>query len=116
MVEFAIVIPIMLFVLFAIMQFGIVFKDYLALTDGVRAGARKGAVSRQYTSRHSLVEAAVRKSAPGLAAGELDVDVSTSWAPGSDIEVTASYPYSINVLGLVVASGRLESTTTERVE
>src|SRR5205823_14830115 len=41
---------------------------------------------------------------------------SSSWDPGSDVTVTASYPYSISLLGLVVKSGRLSSTTTERVE
>ena len=30
--------------------------------------------------------------------------------------VTATYPYSISLLGLVVASGNLKSTTQERVE
>ena len=30
--------------------------------------------------------------------------------------VTATYPYEIDLLGIVVASGTLESETTERVE
>jgi hypothetical protein len=32
------------------------------------------------------------------------------------VTVTASYPYSISILGMVVKSGNLTSTTTERVE
>jgi hypothetical protein len=32
------------------------------------------------------------------------------------VSVTATYPYSISLLGLVVKSGRLSSKTTERVE
>jgi hypothetical protein len=32
------------------------------------------------------------------------------------VTVEASYPYSINLLGIVVASGDLTSSTTERVE
>jgi Flp pilus assembly protein TadG len=115
-VEFAIIMPLLALLLFAILQFGIVFNNYLTLTDAVRAGARKAAVSRHMTSRHSIVEAAVRASAQGIDDGDLDVKVSTSWEPASDVEVSASYPYSINVMGLVVASGRIESTTTERVE
>jgi len=39
-----------------------------------------------------------------------------SWAPGSDVRVTATYPYDINLLGVVIASGRLSSATVERVE
>ena len=30
--------------------------------------------------------------------------------------VTATYPYKISLLGFVVKTGRLSSTTTERVE
>ena len=46
MVEFAIVLPILLVLVFGIIQFGIVFNHYLTLTDAVRAGARQAAVSR----------------------------------------------------------------------
>ena len=45
MVEFAIALPILCLILFAVIQFGITFNNYIALTDATRAGARKGAVS-----------------------------------------------------------------------
>jgi hypothetical protein len=32
------------------------------------------------------------------------------------VTASATYPYSINLLGIVVASGNLKATTTERVE
>jgi hypothetical protein len=38
------------------------------------------------------------------------------WEPGTDVTVTATYPYSINLLGKVVKDGLLTSKTTERVE
>ena len=44
--EFALVLPILAFLLFAVIQFGIVFNNWVQLTDATRAGARKGAVSR----------------------------------------------------------------------
>jgi Flp pilus assembly protein TadG len=115
-VEFAIVLPVLLLVLFAILQFGVVFKDYIALTDAARVGARKAAVSRHLANRNAVVESAVRASADGIDNADLKVLVSSAWTPGSDVEVSASYPYSVNVLGWVVASGDLETTTTERVE
>ena len=34
----------------------------------------------------------------------------------ADVSVTAPYPYNISLLGMVVKSGNLSSTTTERVE
>jgi len=117
MTEFALVLPVLALILFAVIQFGIVFNNYITLTDATRAGARKAAVSRQDANRNSDVVTAVRSSASGITASKLSVPPPTStWNSGDDVTVTASYPYSISLLGLVVKSGRLSSTTTERVE
>lgn len=116
MVEFAMVAPLILVILFAVVQFGAVYNDYVTITDATRAGARKAAVSRLASSPVAAAEQAVRDSAPGLAQSELDVTVSSSWEHGEDVTVTAAYPYEIDLLGVVVASGELESQTTERVE
>jgi Flp pilus assembly protein TadG len=117
MTEFALVLPILALLLFAVIQFGIVFNNYVTLTDATRAGARKAAVSRQDPRRDSVVMDAVRASASDLDGSKLAVaPPSSSWDSGADVTVTATYPYSISLLGLVVKSGRLSSTTTERVE
>jgi Flp pilus assembly protein TadG len=117
MVEFALVVPILLVVLFGVIQFGVVYKDYVTITDASRVGARKAAVSRHEASPEGVAEAAVRGSASGLDQTQLGVSVSaTAWEHGEDVTVSATYPYEIDLLGLVVASGQLESTTTERVE
>ena len=120
MAEFALVLPVLAILLFGVIQFGIAFNNYLALTDAVRAGARQGAVARYLPpgEREAAVEAKVYAAADHLDAGKLEVTVSPSdaWAPGSDVTVEASYPYSINLLGKVVKDGFLTSKTTERVE
>jgi Flp pilus assembly pilin Flp len=117
MVEFALVIPILCVVLFGIIQFGAVYNDYVTLTDATRVGARKAAVSRHESNPVGVVVAKVESSAPGLDPAKLDVTVSaTAWEHGEDVTVAASYPYEIDLLGFVVASGDLESETTERVE
>ena len=117
MTEFALVLPVLALILFAVIQFGIVFNNYVTLTDATRAGARRAAVSRDDPNRDSVVMDAIRSSATDLDSSKLSVPPpSSSWDPGSDVTVTASYPYSISLLGLVVKSGRLSSTTTERVE
>lgn len=116
MVEFAMVAPLLLVVLFAVVQFGAVYNDYVTLTDATRAGARKAAVSRLAAFPAGDAEQAVRDSAPGLDQAELKVAVSATWEHGEDVTVTARYPYEIDLLGFVVASGELESETTERVE
>jgi Flp pilus assembly protein TadG len=115
MVEFALVLPVLLVVLFGILQFGITFKDYVSLTDAVRAGARTAAVSR--FSADPVAETTARvKSAADLTSSDVNVTVASTWVHGDDVVVTAKYPYSINLFGVVVASGDLSSSTTERVE
>lgn len=116
MVEFALVVPLLMLILFAVVQFGIVYNDYVTLTDATRAGARKAAVSRQEASPAAAAEAAVRGSASGLRQGDLVVTVASVWEHGQDVTVEATYPYEIDLIGLPLASGRLKSATTERVE
>lgn len=116
MTEFALVMPILLFLLLGIIQFGIVFNNYVTLTDAVRAGARKGAVARRLPNPSGAVQTQVRNAATDLKQSDLSVTVTSTFNPGSDVTVTATYPYSISLLGLVVKSGSLHSTTTERVE
>ena len=57
MTEFAFVLPILLVVLFGIIQFGIIFNNYVALTDAARAASRKGAVSRNASDPKGACEA-----------------------------------------------------------
>ncbi len=116
LVEFAIVLPLLALLLFGIVQLGIVFNNYVTLTDATRAGARKAAVGRSFPDPAGEAEAAVRSSAANLQQGSLAVTVASTWDPGSDVTVSATYPYQISLLGIVVKSGNLASSTTERVE
>ncbi len=114
--EFALALPILALVLFAVIQFGIVFNNYVTLVDATRAGARKGAVGRQQPNPAQAVSDEVQASAKDLDSSKLTVTVNSTWQPSSDVTVTARYPYSISLLGMVVKSGYLTTTTTERVE
>jgi Flp pilus assembly protein TadG len=126
MTEFAVVLPVLAFVLFAILQFGITFNNYLTLTDAVRAGARLAAVSRTASNPTQVTVDRVKQSATGLDQSSSNCSVSicvtvtttpaSSWQPGNDVTVTATYPFSISLFGLVVKSGNLSSSTTERIE
>lgn len=118
MTEFALVLPILVVVVLAIAQFGVAFNNYVTLTDAARAAARKGAVSREAGDPQGACQAA------GYAAGanlnnpgtDFVVTCSSSWSIGSDVTVTAKYPYDISLLGWVVKSGDLTTTMKERVE
>ena len=118
MTEFAIVLPIFVVLLFGIIQFGIIFNNYVSLTDAARAAARKGAVSR-----NSGDPAGDCRSQGLAAAGDLDQSKlklncfsSNGWMQGSDVEVDATYPYSINLFGIPVSTGDLKTVMKERVE
>jgi hypothetical protein len=73
-------------------------------------------VSRQGGAPASATVAAVNTAASDLTQSKLNVTVNSTWLPGDDVTVSATYPYSISLFGLVVANGSLKSTTTERVE
>jgi Flp pilus assembly protein TadG len=119
MTEFALVLPIIALLLFAVIQCGIAFNNYLTVTDAARAASRKGAVSMYGGgSPSSAATAAARASAQNLDQSKFQVSVSASpsWEKGADVIVTTSYPYEISLLGLVVKSGNVTSTTRERIE
>lgn len=123
-VEFVVILPVLLLVLMAIYQFGQVFVNYMDVTSASREGARKAAVSRAAGSC-SVVDGLAVTAAKGggsdLNVSNLNVTVSrtctnNTYAQSSDVTVTATYPYSINIMGVVVSSGTLTSSTTMRVE
>src|SRR5207244_7819332 len=116
MTELAIILPILVVLVLGIAQFGVVFNNYVTMTDAVRAGARKGAVSRNLSDPTTACVQQVRDASGGLNQSDLDVTCSSTWQPGADLTVTATYPYDVSLLGWVVASGRLNTTMKERVE
>ena len=119
-VEFAIILPVLLMVLFAILQFGVVFNNYIQVTAAAREGARKASVSRSLgtAAAETAATAAAKAAAPGLKQSSITVTYpnSPTFAQGSDVAVKVTYPYAISIIGVVVSSGNLSSTTTMRVE
>ena len=126
MVEFIIVAPFLFMLIFGIIQFGVLFHDYLALTDSVRVGARQAAVSRLLPDPADAAKSRLEQAAdPSLdLSKDLQISVTpydpatntATFAQNGNVTVSASYPYSINLLGFVVKLGRMTSETTERVE
>ena len=120
LVEFVLVLPLLCLIILAIVQFGVLYNNYETLTAATREGARKAAVSRTATDPVGLATQAVKDSAYGLdftqPGASITVTPAPPWAPGSQVTVTATYPYSINLAGLAVKSGSMTSSTKERVE
>jgi Flp pilus assembly protein TadG len=119
LVEFAVALPLLAVLLLGVMQLGNVFNNYETITDAARAGSRQAILLRLSGGSPSNAEAAVRAAASGLDPDKLGVSVHATpdWATsGNDVQVTVTYPYSIDLLGWVVQSGNLTSTMTERLE
>jgi len=119
-VEFALVAPVLIALLLAIVQAGVAFNHYLAVTDAARAAARQAIEARIAGVTVSQVQQAAQSAAGGIdLTGRVTVadpaDPTFTHA-GSTLTVTVVYPYSINVLGWAVASGNLQSTMTDRLE
>jgi Flp pilus assembly protein TadG len=117
-VEVAIVLPLLVMILMAIIQFGIALNNYETVTDAARVGARSAILVRTGGSTVAQATQNARNAASGLDQTKLVVTVTApNWAvAGTEVTVTATYPYAIDLLGFVVASGNLSSTTKERLE
>jgi Flp pilus assembly protein TadG len=90
-VEFALLLPILLLVLLALVQVGVLTNDRLLLAQAARAGAREAAVQED--------EVAVREAATAAGAGldpeRLRLEVARTGARGSPVSVSLSYDVPI---------------------
>ena len=118
MVEFALILPLLLLLILGVYQFGQAYSDYIQVTNAARDGGRKALVSRSDASGVSDVVTTAKNATWWLDKTQMNVSVTPGqpWTQGQTVTVTVTYPYSINLLGLVVASGTLSSTTTVRME
>lgn len=130
--EFALVAPVLFMLVFGIIQLGITFNNFLALTDGVRAASRVLAASRSSAVPLTSAKNAIYVSAPNLTPTSLTITVAVGGAScvsdgacataltaaaGGSASVMASYPCNLTIMGVNYAPGcTLTSVTTERVE
>jgi hypothetical protein len=73
-------------------------------------------ISRPAADPVGQVRQATVRSAGSLALPAGNVSVTSTWQPGADVTVSATYPYTISIFGIPVHSGSLSSSTTQRVE
>ena len=114
-VEFALLLPILLLLLLAFVQVGVIARDSLVLTQASRAGAREAAVQ----GSSDKVEEAVWAAAVGLDPARIDVDATWSGARGAPVTVEVRYdaPVASLLAGwLLPESVSLRSSATMRQE
>jgi Flp pilus assembly protein TadG len=115
-VEFALVLPILVLLVFGITQFGLAFRNYLAITDAARVGARAAAVKRT-NSPCTFARTAIQSSVSAGQWTTISSRITCAAGPntGDQVKITIKYPYSIGLPG-VSASGDLNANATERME
>src|SRR5437868_363864 len=95
MVELGLLLPMLLVLVLAIVQFGIIFNNYEVLTDATRVGARQAILLRLNGGSPPSAVQVVKDAAKSLNWAQPGASVTVtapSWTtPGSDITVTATY-------------------------
>jgi Flp pilus assembly protein TadG len=106
-VEFALVLPLLILILFGIIEFGFVLYDQEVITNASREGARFGIVIGSPRPSLSQIQGVVNTylTNAGLNAGNATVSVSgAQGASGTDLTVSVTYPYTFIVLPNFAAS------------
>ena len=86
-VEFALVVPLLLLLVFGIINFGVLFSQQVSINNGVREGARRAVVGDPSAPRTcDGILASVRNQLSGLALNPDDVEIKVTqdWGSGSD--------------------------------
>jgi len=103
MVEFVLVLPIFLLLVFAIMDFGMGFHAWLTVTNSAREGARVGAVR---ASQADIVQR-VQDTSDSLDQSNMTITVTNAQGdPGESVIVDVDYEYTLitpldNLMGMI---------------
>jgi Flp pilus assembly protein TadG len=138
-IEFAVLLPVLLLVLLGAIQFGLLLRNYVMLTNAVNVGAMQFAISRSDTTPYTDTVNAIKAAAPTLTPGSLAITLSvngttcatdsacstalTAAAPSSGgslqpAAVTVTYPCGSMLAGynFWASTCQLTSTMTEGVQ
>lgn len=123
LVEFALVLPLLLMILFGVIEFGLVLYNQEVITNASREGARFGIVIGSPRPATGAIQGVVNDylTNAGLNAGNATVGVAgAQGASGNDLTVAVLYPYDFLVLPNFVASLgstlNLSATTVMKLE
>jgi Flp pilus assembly protein TadG len=121
-VELTVFLPVLLVVLYTVIQFGQVYLQYQQVSAATSEGARRASTMSTVVDpgRTSTIQATVRGAtsfgtSDVFDSNSLGVAVSSSWTPGSPVTVTSTYPASVTILGVTLYSGNLTTKRTARV-
>jgi uncharacterized protein (UPF0333 family) len=115
LVEFALVLPLLVVLLFGIMDFGRVFHAYLTIDHAGREAARAASIGKDDTTvKNTAVNDA---TGIGLTVDRVGVTPALRTS-GTNVTVTITYPITFltPLIGNIVGPITLEDTTVMRVE
>jgi Flp pilus assembly protein TadG len=122
-VELALFLPVLVTILYIVVQFGQVYLQYQQVSAATSEGARRASLMAGVAepARTSTIRAAVQN---GTALGTpeafdgsgLTVGVTSAWTPGGPVTITSTYPASVRILGVTLFSGNLTTRRTARVQ
>lgn len=112
-VELALLLPVVVIALLAVLQFGLVARDVILVTHAAREAARAAAVDPAPTAARA---AAVASS--GLDGERMDLDLAGRAGTGSRVRVEMTYrvPTDVPIFGALMGDRTVRSSATMRVE
>lgn len=106
MAELAVVLPILLLMIVAVLELGLAFRTFHIVTNAAREGARSGAVPTGTPAAvQSRIDDYLLSSGldPALAtANQSCTGVAGACYAGSELRVELEYPYSFRTLGPII--------------
>ena len=121
-VELALFLPVLVVILYVVVAFGRIYLQYQEVSSATSEGARRASTMSGIAEpgRTSTIVSTVRAGTSlGTTAAfdstQLAVTVDSTWAPGSAVSVTSTYPASVTILGITLYSGNLTTKRTVRV-
>jgi Flp pilus assembly protein TadG len=113
LVEFAMVAPLLVVLLFAIVDFGRAFQTWITLTNAAREGARLGATGADADA----IRSRVKTTAPGLGLtdGNISVSYPNGQSTGNSVVVTVNHNLTLitplgSLISLLGSSGSIGSS------
>lgn len=112
-VELALLLPVVVVLLLAVLQVGLVARDLVLVTHAAREAARAAATDPSVDAARTAA-----LDASGLPAGSVTVTASPRGAPGSRVRVTVAYRArtAVPLVGALVGDRTLRASATMRVE
>jgi Flp pilus assembly protein TadG len=130
-IEIALTLPILLTVMTAIWQFGIVYNQMITLTQATTVGAQVLQTDRLSPSGDPCADTsgAISAAAPTLSSTKIAVTITINGTKltknscsgqalsmGDSVSVQSSYPYTLSIAGMSIATGNMNTGAIAETE